>query len=364
MTNGFNKQCTDIAKGLAIILMICHHVFTKNQSLESIAYIRYWNQVLPVEYMVGHYGKICVAMFAFLSGVGIYYSTRNATIDIQKVALSKIIAFYKLYWKYTILFMLVMTFRLKESVYTFLVNALAIDSTWFGAWWYASPYIMLLFFLPIYYLWIKRVKASLSLDFVEVFICWTFTTYVYPVLMQSELMRAYSCNNRFWWIFYQMLQLTPTFLLGIIFAKYDLYSKFQELFKYKALLYMCAITMVVGAFIFRSHYGDVTEEQLPEFMYALFIIVGFVTLIKDTYRIKKIFIFFGKNSMKLWLVHAGVIALMPFWTNVFLIRYIPKYQLIYFIVIIIVSLLVIILIDKVYEMGEGVINRIMARKKV
>ena len=61
--SSFDRQCTFFIKGIAIILMVAHHMW----GFKSV-------DDAPMLIGLGKAGKICVAIFAFISGFGLYLS--------------------------------------------------------------------------------------------------------------------------------------------------------------------------------------------------------------------------------------------------------------------------------------------------
>ena len=58
-----SKQDTSVMKGIAIIAMLCHHVYTCQPE---------WVEAYPfVLTIIGVLGKVCVAMFLFCTGYGL-----------------------------------------------------------------------------------------------------------------------------------------------------------------------------------------------------------------------------------------------------------------------------------------------------
>lgn len=68
----FTQKQTDIAKGEAVCLMFAHHLFNfPSRLVDGSTYV----QILPflnLEAILGAFGKICVAIFLFLSGYGMF----------------------------------------------------------------------------------------------------------------------------------------------------------------------------------------------------------------------------------------------------------------------------------------------------
>ena len=66
----FDKKQTNIAKGIAILLLLGHHLFLNNEG-----YISFINlNGMSLAGISSTLGKVCVAMFLFLSGYGLYKS--------------------------------------------------------------------------------------------------------------------------------------------------------------------------------------------------------------------------------------------------------------------------------------------------
>ena len=74
----FSGEVTTYIKGVAIILMICNHlypipefIFPENQ---------YWSLLIGSKTLaayIGGFGKICVAIYTILTGIGLYHTYSN-----------------------------------------------------------------------------------------------------------------------------------------------------------------------------------------------------------------------------------------------------------------------------------------------
>ena len=71
-TNVFDKRQTNIAKGVALLLMLWHHLFDESLSNEFVSV--FVIDSTPIECIFSKYAKVCVGMFLFLSGFGLYKS--------------------------------------------------------------------------------------------------------------------------------------------------------------------------------------------------------------------------------------------------------------------------------------------------
>ncbi len=90
MENVFTREDTKVIKGLAVILMLIHHLWAFPNRIAGdglVSYLEVFGQS-SIQY-IGIFGKICVSIFLFLGGYGIYISCKDNTLNV----LSKIKGF-------------------------------------------------------------------------------------------------------------------------------------------------------------------------------------------------------------------------------------------------------------------------------
>lgn len=68
-------QDSNVLKGVALILLLWHHLFYVDNGMYSD--IKVWDY--GVVNQIGQLGKVCVALFVFLSGYGLIVSTDPLT---------------------------------------------------------------------------------------------------------------------------------------------------------------------------------------------------------------------------------------------------------------------------------------------
>lgn len=141
----FTKEHTQIAKGMAIILMLIHHLFAfpnrilTKQSYKSLLLIN----GLQIEYYIGVFGKICVAMFLFLSGYGLYIITSKNNKFSIKDAIIRISRLYINYWTVFLIFIPIgfIFFGRTLNIKEFILNFLGLSSSYNGEWWFFRLYV-------------------------------------------------------------------------------------------------------------------------------------------------------------------------------------------------------------------------------
>ena len=72
MKESFSKNDSNVIKGVAIIMMMWHHCFLSGRSDSYI--ISFWPFFKEQVVAMAGFFKICVSLFAFVSGYGLYQS--------------------------------------------------------------------------------------------------------------------------------------------------------------------------------------------------------------------------------------------------------------------------------------------------
>ena len=68
----FSIKQTNIAKGIALLLLLWHHLFYNNPNNYNDFKSLYVFNGKPIECILADFCKVCVAMFLILSGYGLY----------------------------------------------------------------------------------------------------------------------------------------------------------------------------------------------------------------------------------------------------------------------------------------------------
>ena len=161
----FSKYVTQAMKGIAILLMLFHHLFGQSKAFENEYGVIFTPFGRELVNLVSEGSVICVSMFVFLTGYGMMLSLRKRTWrDRETYAVRR-------YLKLTVSFLIVFVFSLATSflrpdhlnmyfqdgkasaVRYILTDALGF-STYAGTpgynetWWYISFAVFLIFLMP------------------------------------------------------------------------------------------------------------------------------------------------------------------------------------------------------------------------
>lgn len=79
----FTKEHTQIAKGIAILFMVYHHLFVIPERLNN-EYINLLDiNGVNFQSIIANFCKICVCIYIFLSGYGFFLSLKNTNSILQ-----------------------------------------------------------------------------------------------------------------------------------------------------------------------------------------------------------------------------------------------------------------------------------------
>ena len=341
----FDIKYTNIAKGIAIIMMLIHHLFY-NQSI--------YNEISLFSWDGFHYGiwsilstltKTCVTIFAFLSAYGLYKSFSKNT-NLKDFYIHR---FKKLYTEYWFIWLFFVPLAIKKGrsltlIYgsnymsgllqnIFGIYALRggghVHGGFNGSWWFISLIIIFYILFPIFYKISKNSKlliflfvASLNLYFL-----------------------GYNYSRSF--LYYYI----PIFLLGIIFSKFNLFEKLEkftvENSKYLLILFFNLLILRL-MLVHNICYGYPSFVDLPISLIIILFLFSF-KLHKNIYKILETF---GKYSMDIYLFH--VFLMIDFAKNIYITKN-PLLLIVYFSSI---CLIIAIIINYLKNIITNLINRI------
>ena len=308
----FTKAHTQIAKGIAITLMMLHHLFRFPNIIQNVSYI----SILPFgngrfEYLLGDFGNICIAMYLFLSGYGLYMSTLRKENFSLKDSMGKIIKFLTNYWVVFIIFVPIGLIWFSDStiyhfnIASFMANFFTLSSSYNREWWFVRLYIELLLLFPLIKRILKRgivASTALIFSFYMLAIIMELIPVIAPqlVFLKKNFIYVDIRNILFW----QM-----TFCAGYIIAKFKLFSQFNKWISSKKLdrssFYIIIILAVIAVRIGCSYAFEIIGKGNPTYIDFILapIFIIFATSFIYRSKSKKVFSVLGIHSTNMWLTH-------------------------------------------------------------
>ncbi|MFB2896380.1 acyltransferase family protein [Aerosakkonemataceae cyanobacterium BLCC-F50] len=289
----FTKEKTNIAKGLAICLMFSHHLYAFPKRL---LHGNYYIPMIPffnAEYHLGIFGSICVSMFLFLSGYGMFLGYNSYLKSPILYTWKKLKELYLTYWLYFLIFVPIGLIFFKDVTLwksneirystewrTLVENFLGWSTTYNQEWWFVRMFVLLLIFLcPLYLVLSKQNLVLLSLLSLSIFI--------YSLILNV------SYHSPLGFMFLQI-----SFTTGIVCAKVKFFSsRFVQYFDDNLKEFGVFFGIVV-CFLLQINFGRKIEFLLmPLFIY-------FVIRAISALHLSKLLAYIGVYSFPLWLVHS------------------------------------------------------------
>lgn len=313
----FTRQDTKAIKGIAVLLMLFHHLAGfPDRVPETFAGFR---SLLP-GFIEGGYltdfagsAKICVSLFFFLGGYGLYMRRKNPGFRV----ISEIGKLYRAYWKVFVIFIpvaLIFFARNGEGVpslcarYVFpsgkdMVTAVLAGFTGWSyrlneEWWFFKSYVCL---IPLGYLFLRAGEKEDNFwkELFAVFFIDVLIRDLLPALVSTGLLAPLK-KNVFFSSFVLLNKYSAAFFAGIVMAKYDglCFAK-QKLQQLPFCVPVCVLALVglwwCRTFVVRGE-GDI--------VYCALMIPVASVLLDRAGPIKKAMVFFGGHSTNMWLTHS------------------------------------------------------------
>ncbi|KAF6582793.1 acyltransferase family protein [Paenibacillus sp. EKM211P] len=277
---------TNIAKGIAVVLLLIHHLFAFPDRLkyDYVSLFSLFHE--RGEFYLGHFGQIAISIFLFLSGYGLYKSNVQNPQHLMQKSFTRLSKIMINYWVVFLLFIPVGLYFFgtsdrfqHNSIMDFLRNFIALSSSYNGEWWFLYDYILLLLIFPVTFQAFQR------------------NAWVTLLIAGLVFYNSYSQGN-----YYSIMYWQLPFMIGLFFAKYKLYSWMSKI--YDSIIFnniLFDVIVLVLLFRFRTT-SQWFEKTTIDMIIAPIVILVSIHLMNKL-KLTKPFVYLGKNSMNIWLTH-------------------------------------------------------------
>lgn len=279
-----NKLLTKKIKGVAILVMMLHHLFPL--AWTSVADTWYF----PYLEMIFDAFKICVAMYAFLCGYGYNFSTDKTFHYSTK----RCLVLLKHYWLQLFLIFIPIAcysgYVLTPELLLRNMFGLTPNLNFFA--WYVYFHIFTMLVLPLY---TKLFKRSFGQDIILAVVC----SYLPEVLLHS--LPWYGKNVVINSLFNCFLYL-PCVLVGYLCAKHKVFEALDQYIPKSKLIYGL---FLVGIIFCRILCASILGFALDTLYVPIFIYCWYCTLREQSDTIVgKTLAVLGRYSTQIWFFHA------------------------------------------------------------
>ena len=319
----FSKDDTLAIKGIAILMMIHFHGFSTENSFKNFD-ISFFPFSESAAVLVSNSFKVCVGMFALLSGYGLAISLKkylNSDGTLINKGYSKYLypRLFKLMSGYWFIFILAQiacaiitqsqakiyfSDGIVRGIYKLILDFLGV-SYLFGTeplndnWWYMSLAIFIIVIVPFIVYLIKRFNSLLPI---------ILFMFVPRIILLGQDFSVGENNNPMRWLL--------AVVLGVIFAEYDVFARAKSLMIgknkiiSKLLKFVISTSILLLLFYIRIYFNpksvrDYTYEFNDNLVPA-FLIYYLYDFIIDIPLLRQILMFLGKHSMNMFLIHTFI----------------------------------------------------------
>ena len=336
--HSFTVKHTQMAKGIAILLMVYHHLFVEPARLNN-CYISVINLIgFDLQSIIANFAKICVGIFLFLSGLGLYFTLirLNSLSQMYKKVGVHALKFMLNYW---IISLIVYPIGIAKGVFTasfsdlFFVLFAAHDKVL--EWWFVRQYIAVLIYAPLFINLFRDTGAKKrAFPLILAFAIWLSIKIVLGIFASDSIIRKVFLQY-FWCL--DNYPCLIVFISGIICAKFDIYACFTKKGNVLISIFFC-----LAAIIIRVRFSNSPESMKTDYFVVPLFIMPLTSLFYGT-KTGRILMWLGKHSANIWLTHT--FWCYYFWQKTVLI---PKYSILVFIWLVILSLVSSYAINLIY----------------
>ncbi len=293
-----NIDVTNSLKGLAIIMIIVHHIIQKNADF-----------VLLLPFL--NFGCIGVSVFLLLSGYGITTSYKNKKNYMHGFLIDKFLRLYISFFIVYVLFLVISMLNDNNISFKLIIFNLLTMSYPKQIMWYLK--VQLLMYVIFYFIY------RTSLEDYEKARLMIILTFIYIIIAKVIRLEAYWYNTSIF------------FPLGVLLVEYK--EKILNLLKkYSTLLLIVSVLIFLGIVIFRFMFGDMGKTRIIDII-AMIIFNILILSMCYMFNINSYFLkFMGKISLELYLIHIILLSEINTWHIDSIYNYI-----LFFIIVILIS---------------------------
>lgn len=285
-------------KAIAALMMLCLHLFN-NLNYDNLFTPLIFIGSKPLIYYISLFCDACIPIFAFVTGYGLYINYKKETQDkyLNKNFI-RIKSIYINYWIILVFFVLVLgTFirpdKYPGTLYDFLLNITTADTSYVGAWWYLTTYILFVLSSIFWFKLLDKLNPYLlfTILIITYFIAFYFRVYK-PNLFSYNFLNLFERQSALY--FCTLLQ----FMMGAFCAKYDWVTKFSKSLPIALTKNYLALSLIILLIIIHG--------LIPSFIVAPFTGLAFIMIylqINQPIFIQNFLNFIGPHSTNIWLVH-------------------------------------------------------------
>lgn len=307
--NGMTRKQSAILQGVAIWMMLYHHLYSEAAEYASLLPFLQADTVRRIAWFC----KICVGIFAFVSGYGMYYGMKRQPRETffgrmkaeYRCVLPRILKLYGRLWLVLLIFMACFFGILRRPFDAGQVwgNLTALEPTYNRAWWYVEQYAKMLLLLPLLDLLLTSFNDSSETKKRRIFYAAGAVVCIGAVaagLLWQPLWDLLSDVRRGLRISFLLV-----FAAGYLTARFRVYEWADRLLKKKgewaAVCFAAALTG--GVIALRVALATGPAYGRADFLLTPLLVYGLLSIFSHLKPLEAFFAWWGGQSTYMWLVH-------------------------------------------------------------
>lgn len=307
----FTKEKSAILKGCAIIMMVYHHCFLSGR-FENYS-ISFWPLSVSAVTHIASFFKICVSLFAFISGYGLLlsyqgYVAKTERADRGNWIVERLVKTLSSYWFVLVcswvvcmaldgLPVLAYSFDTSSKLYgcwNMLIEFLGLSNLvgrdpMNGTWWYMSAAVAFIILVPLVDLSLRNLGSRGTI----------LLTFILPRMLSS-----YPGGTSF-------VSFLLAFVCGMAFAYGDWFTKWFHFWSGQQIgikILKFAGMSAALVFIYKIYYRLPTDQywDIKWGFMPLIVILYINDYISEIPGIRKSLVYLGKHSTNIFLTHTFV----------------------------------------------------------
>lgn len=315
------KKDMRMAQGAAILMMVIVHLFAKKGADVYGSPLIWVKPDVPLVYYLGFLGGICLPFYCFCTGYALFVQFSNMELkQYLKKTYFRLIIFLIRFWVICIIFSIVGIIfdqygEVPGNIYRFLGNFFLLEHTYNGAWWFASTYTVFILISPLFLKLVKKAHSRVLFILFAIIFCAYYICNMIDLFVTS--------SEDYYWKGFLLRKISDLwyvsffYVVGMLFAKEKIISRIRQWLdrvageKRKVYLFVVVIVTTLAV--------CVIELTVSMYFFSIFYFICF-HLWKKPDKIEKFFLFFGKHSTNIWLIHM-FFYLFIFKDLVFVVKY-------------------------------------------
>lgn len=337
MERGITKEQSKMLQGMAILMMLYHHLFATPEALGITYFSLLRFGTVNAELKTAFFFKLCVGIYAFVSGYGLCRVLNKETPALLKTTegffkrlfsdcitvLKRLFSFYTQYLLVFIIFVPIgFIFFHREFVLSeFLLNLTGISSTYNGAWWYVLQYYKMLLLLPFIDCFfvvfrnknelIKQIVFYLGIAVVCVVmykkgVLFTVLDFFQPAFLLCFIAGFLLSKYRIYEICYHIIDgNSPKLVLSTVLSGQLPPGTGSDTDKKRTdkILNILGITAFLLVIVCRVKIAKDASSAGLDFIFVPVFSFGFLRITDMLPKLSGLFLFFGRYSTFIWLTH-------------------------------------------------------------